>query len=367
MIEVFPVAHSILNPTSLASYIARHYDIGCVAECKFLNRGLNDTFLVETTTDKFILRVYHLNWRTKSDIAYELEVLVYLANKGADVSRPIKRKDGATFDAVIAPEGSRYLALFTFAAGEALDYEDGEEEKSLLYGRSVARIHTLTDSFSSEYKRFELSRDNLIDQPLKEIQPLLSQRSEDWEYLVGFANALSAKIEALDVSNILQKGFCHGDFHGWNAHIDENKQLTFFDFDCCGQGWRVYDIATFFWGARIRDIHTKRCSAFLSGYTEVRSLSEAEIAAIPYFVAIRHIWLIGTLAANGGDLGYGWMDNKYMDYQMKLWRDLESECFRKTTHDIYLSSPTPATISNSTEPSINQIDLSSANNLDSAV
>ena len=148
MIEVFPVAHSILNPTSLASYITRHYDIGWVAECKFLNRGLNDTYLVETTTDKFILRVYHLNWCTESDIAYELEVLVYLANKGADVSLPIKRKDGVTFDTVMAPEGSRYIALFTFAAGEALDYEDGEEEKSLLYGRSVARIHTLTDSFS---------------------------------------------------------------------------------------------------------------------------------------------------------------------------------------------------------------------------
>jgi Ser/Thr protein kinase RdoA (MazF antagonist) len=130
--------------------------------------------------------------------------------------------------------------------------------------------------------------------------------------------------------------FCHGDFHGWNAHVDETQQLTFFDFDCCGKGWRAYDIATFFWGARIRDKHKKRCSNFLRGYTEVRQLSDADLASIPYFVAVRHIWLVGVLAANGSDLGFGWMDDKYMDRQIKLWREMESECFTKTIHETYL-------------------------------
>jgi Ser/Thr protein kinase RdoA (MazF antagonist) len=45
----------------------------------------------------------------------------------------------------------------------------------------------------------------------------------------------------------LEVGSCHGDLHGWNAHIDQNMALTVYDFDCCGVGWRAYDIAVFRW------------------------------------------------------------------------------------------------------------------------
>lgn len=336
MTEPIPTSHSILCTTSLASYAERHYNIGQVSECKFLNLGLNDTYLLKTNGGKFILRVYHLNWRTQSDIAYELDAIAHLAGKGVSVAQAMRRNDTKFFESIVAPEGERPLALFTFANGNPPNYEEQAEENAYLYGMAVARIHAHTESFTSEHQRFDLSLEVLIDQSLKEIESLLSHRPEDWKYLLKFAGKLSGAIQDMHTKGVLEQGFCHGDTHGWNAHIDERQQLTFFDFDCCGKGWREYDVATFFWGARIRDMHKKRCPNFLRGYTEVRQLSDASLASIPYFVAVRHIWLVGVHAAKRGVHGFGWMSDKYIDRQLKLWREMEAECFNKTTDEIYM-------------------------------
>jgi Ser/Thr protein kinase RdoA (MazF antagonist) len=310
MTETILVSHSVLSPTSLASYAERSYDIGCISNCQFLNLGLNDTYLIDTNRGRFILRVYHMNWRTGSDIAYELDALAHLAGRGVSVSQALRRNDGALFKTILAPEGKRFLALFTFANGEPPNYKDREEEEAYLYGKAVARIHAHTESFSCQHDRFDLSLETLVDQSLKEIELLLSKRPEDWRYLLELAKKLSGTIQGIHAKGVLEQGFCHGDFHGWNVHVDEKQQLTFFDFDCCGKGWREYDVATFFWGARLRDKHKKRCPPFLRGYMEVRQFSEASMESIPYFVAIRHIWLVGVHAAKRGVLGFGWMDDQ---------------------------------------------------------
>jgi Ser/Thr protein kinase RdoA (MazF antagonist) len=74
-----------------------------------------------------------------------------------------------------------------------------------------------------------------------------------------------------------------GDFHGWNVHMAQDHMLTVFDFDCCGVGWRAYDIAVLRWGARLRGKEQARWPSFLCGYGEVRRLSDLNIQATPYF------------------------------------------------------------------------------------
>jgi Ser/Thr protein kinase RdoA (MazF antagonist) len=97
---------------------------------------------------------------------------------------------------------------------------------------------------------------------------------------------------------LLQAGFCHGDLHGGNAHRDQAQTQTFFNFDACGMGWRAYDIAVFRWSARLRRKEQERWEAFLRGYTEERSLRTLDIQAVPFFVAIRHVWLLGIHTSN---------------------------------------------------------------------
>jgi Ser/Thr protein kinase RdoA (MazF antagonist) len=324
MTEHFPVTNSILSAQALIARVLPDYDIQPVTKCVFLSPGLNDTYLVNTQDSKYILRVYRIGWRSLTDILYELEALLHLKHKGISVSVPIPKKDGNLVSTVMAPEGLRYIVLFTYAPGKEPSYESEEENKSYIYGKITAKIHTATEDFNSSHPRFSIDLEHLLDKPLRLIRPFLSHRPSDWDYLVALAENMREQVYRSPIGN-LEMGFCHGDFHGWNAHLDQDDLLTFFDFDCCGLGWRAYDIAVFHWSARLRGKDKERWPSFLRGYTEERPLSDIDIQAIPYFVAIRHIWLLGLHADPGPDRGVAYMDDEYFDRGLKFLREWEKE------------------------------------------
>lgn len=88
----FPVTHSIISTRALLTYTQHSYEVGEVIDCRFLNHGLNDTYLLQTLTSKYILRVYRLGWRSLSDLLYELDMLLHLHRKEVPVSFPLVKK-----------------------------------------------------------------------------------------------------------------------------------------------------------------------------------------------------------------------------------------------------------------------------------
>jgi Ser/Thr protein kinase RdoA (MazF antagonist) len=332
MNDRFPVTHSILSVEALITDLLPHYHIETPTDCRFLQPGLNDTFLVKTQTSKYILRVYRKDWRSLDEILYELEVLLHLQRSRISVSVPIARKDGDLVSFVMAPEGLRYIVLFTYALGKQPEYETEKDREAYLYGKAVAKVHTATDTFQSSHQRFTIDLEYLLDTPMRSIEPFLSHRSDDWKYLVMLAEKLKLAIQNLPV-NSLEVGFCHGDFHSGNAHLvggaspleNLNEQITFFDFDCCGMGWRSYDIANFRWNARLNKKDNEMWPSFLRGYTEERHLSELDIQTTRYWVPIRHFWLLGVHTSNGHDWGFGWINDGYFDRALKFFREWETE------------------------------------------
>jgi hypothetical protein len=47
--------------------------------------------------------------------------------------------------------------------------------------------------------------------------------------------------------------------------------------------------------------------------------------AVPLFVLIRHIWLLGLHTANASDWGAGWLNKRYFDRGLKFLRDWEAD------------------------------------------
>lgn len=324
MTTFFPVTHSILSIHALLADVLPNYDIPSPTACMLLQAGLNDTFLVQTHGPSYILRAYRTAWRSLAAIHYEVDVLLHLARAGIPISVPIARKDGTIVGRVMAPEGVRYLVLFTYAPGKEIAYAAEEATDAYLYGKGAAKLHAATDTFHTSHQRFTLDLEHLLAQPLQSIRPLLAHRRTDWEYLVTLAEKLRLHVHALPLES-LEAGFCHGDLHGGNAHRDQAQTLTFFDFDACGMGWRAYDIAVFRWSARLRGKEQERWEAFLRGYTEERPLHTLDIQAVPYFVAIRHFWLLGIHTSNGQDWGFAWMNDHYFDQAVTFLRAWEAE------------------------------------------
>ena len=324
MSQIFPVTDSVLSANGLISEVMSRYNIGVVTECRFLHRGVNDTYRVSADSGKFILRVYRKKWRTRSDIHFELDALLHLHNSEVPVSIPVMRNDGELIGAIQAPEGSRFVVLFTHAEGVEPAYDGDGTRDTNLYARAVARIHAATDDFKTTHQRYSLDFEHLLAKPLQSMEPFLSHRPKDWDYVTGLAHRLRSLFSDLPLA-ALETGFCHGDLHGWNAHINQNSKLTVFDFDCCGFGWHSYDLAVFYWGARIRGKHEERWPSFLCAYQEERQLADVDIQAIPFFVAIRHFWLLGLLTSSTDFCGSGWLNDKYLDGSLKFFRDWEAD------------------------------------------
>ena len=108
------------------------------------------------------------------------------------------------------------------------------------------------DHRKTDNRRFHIDLKHLVDAPLSNIEPHLKYRPQDFEYLKNFGAQMKHRIDSLLSTEPGVYGFCHGDHHGGNVHIDAAGHMTVFDFDCYGHGWRAYDIAVFRWALVLR-------------------------------------------------------------------------------------------------------------------
>jgi len=122
----------------------------------------------------------------------------------------------------------------------------------------------------------------------------------------------------------------HSDFHGDNIFFDSEDNVSVFDFDCFGYGWRVYDIYVFLWSCssskswrrRDKNYRIRLWNSFIKGYTEIRELTNKEQETTIVFVPIRHIWLLGLHTHECNDWGGTWINDEYFNRHilfLKKW------------------------------------------------
>jgi Ser/Thr protein kinase RdoA (MazF antagonist) len=314
------ITHSILSAEALGAEIAQTYPSDTPETCQLLLPSKNDTYLVTTGGHRYIARVYRARWRSWSEISYELELLTHLAAKGIPVSVPIPARDGTLIRPLLAPEGTRYLVLFTYA--KETHFPLTEEEHCYLAGRLLAALHTASDDFVSRQARCRLDLEHLIDRPLTAMCSFLDHRADDWRYLERLAGKLRARVETVAAG--LDWGVCHGDFAGGNIHVAEDRTLTVFDFDFCGPGWRAYDLAAI-QSIAVGPDKTTLWEGFLQGYTEIRRLAPTDLAAVPFFHAIRHLWGMGVQASNVADRGILRLNDGAIDSELSFFRQWEAD------------------------------------------
>ncbi|MEK3808089.1 phosphotransferase [Bacillus sp. FSL H8-0547] len=315
------VRHSLFSNNTIQK-IANSYGVGKIINCSFLTRGLNDTYLVVTENNKYIFRVYRKGWRMKSDILYELDAINYVSDYGISVSKPLRRNDGQWLTEISASEGTRYGVLFHFTKGERPEIN---EENCNIIGKALGELHNATDTFTSQNQRsFELNFTHLLDEPADLIIPNLKSLHIDKEdTFKAIINDLKTYLR--DIDN-LDYGFCHGDFHNFNMHVYA-QNLEVFDFDCCGLGFRAYDVSVFLWNLKqnYSNLESSCSEAFLNGYLSRKNINEKNIDAIKKFVTMRRIWFMGILLRNDDVWGTIWRNKSNFDmFISKLEQEVEN-------------------------------------------
>ena len=308
----FPALHSVLAPDALAALVPDVYGFDTTAEVTFMQRGLNDTYLVKWSDQRAVFRVYRSGWRSVNQIDWELAFIEQVAKGGAEVARPLARKGGGFVGGLNAVEGQRPCALFEFAPGRSPKTNDDE---AALYGLAAANLHNAAEGWAQD-GRFPLDLAHLISEPIARVRPFLTGSPE----LLGKLEAVADRTHTalLALAPELEWGACHGDLHEGNALVDEQGVLRLIDFDCAGPGFRAYDLAVYWWSqaadGKTPEQEAATWKAFLDAYQALRPLAEPDRQALPLFVAARAIWFMGLYAQLAQDYGTTMVSEGFIQY-----------------------------------------------------
>ena len=315
-----------IGPQVLLREVLPLYSIGSKPVCRLHHRGLNQTYLVTSGRDRYVLRVYTPGWRTRNEIEFELDVLEFLRDRGLPVCAPLLTTRARRIVTVQAKDGRRYAALFPYAWGRPAEHTLSREQARKL-GFTVVAIHCALDEFRTRFRRPELNLQFLLDRPLRLVRSFYPDRRPETSYLEKQTEKLKEAIQNLKLPKKAPAfGVCIGDVHGGNAHFSKSGDPALFDFDQCGYGWRAFEIAKFIHASRIRRVSKASISEFQAGYQAVRCFDKAELAAIPHFMSIAAIWQMGIHAsAVGSVLPRSWMNDRWLSERLRQLRDYEKE------------------------------------------
>jgi Ser/Thr protein kinase RdoA (MazF antagonist) len=297
-----------VEPAALAPVVEEAYDLPGPVTCTWIRRGFNDHYLVETTggnrAGKYVLRLYfnHKYWiGSPGDFRFELELLRFVRARGVAVAPPVPRRDGDLLGAVETDAGTRSYALFEFVDGAIRGPLTESQARAL--GRTLAQFHVAADAFRPslpEYRRYHMDLRYLLDQPVELLEALLSEHGRQglMRYRPRLAE-IRARVLALPKADGAY-GVIHGDPHRGNAAVTESGEVTLFDFDHGGFGWRAYDLAVC-WGSLAESVR----EACFRGYEDVRPLSPAARELLPTFRTLNSIWDLGDVLAMRAAWGPG--------------------------------------------------------------
>jgi Ser/Thr protein kinase RdoA (MazF antagonist) len=318
--HLFPITYSTLAPQALVDRVLSCFAVGEVTSCVFWMRGLSDIYLVSTRDSRYVLRVSHAHWRSKAEIEFELQLLEFLHRHHIPVAYPLATYDGKLAIEIKALEGDRYASLFTHAAGQVA-VGDLNKVQSQKLGETVAKLHKTSQNFQCHAARPHLTINYLLDDSLRDLSPFFNNAARD--YLQEAIAHIKEQIHDLPQELPLWS-VCWGDPHSGNVHFTENNDITLFDFDQCGYGWRSFDIAKFLQVTLQAGISPSVRKAFLQGYQTVQPLEEIELKCMQPLMQAAQIWSWAISVKSAIVHNHSKLDHSYFHQRLEHFKMLRS-------------------------------------------
>jgi len=276
-----------------------------------LKHVYNMTFrVVGETSEWYVLRISHPR-RARADVVRsELLWLAALSHEdGLRVPDPLRNKEGE-YVTVLSDAASPQpvlCALFRWIPGRFASRS--------LCPAHLRRVGAFTAHLHDHAASWERPA-GFVRPRVEALDPLHQEREE------GFDAAAAARVvraiarvgtpeDGAVVAAVIQRvwallqelgdrpadfGLIHADLHQWN-YLFRRGEIGVIDFDDCGFGHWLYDLAVTLYCLEDRPDYTALEEAFLAGYRERRSLSSPQEAHLQTFIALRRLqdllWVIG--------------------------------------------------------------------------
>ena len=253
------------------------------------------------------LRLHRPGYHSRHALASELAWMADLRRSGVSVPEPIPTPDGALLVCLETGQAElQYADLIGWIEGEPLGASGQplrrtRAELSALFdkvGREMARLHDAAGRFSApvDFVRPAWNAEGLLGE-----EPFWGRfwdcpglEHEDRDFLARLRARLHGELAAIAPS--LDHGLIHADLVRENILVDDER-VTFIDFDDCGFGFRLFDLATALLRNRGEPDYPTIRQSLLEGYLGVRPLMRAEFQHLPLFLLLRGLTYIGWAGA----------------------------------------------------------------------
>lgn len=293
---------------TVARTALRAWDISANCRLTLLKRRENAVLEVDIL-DKptYVLRVHRRGYHSDAALRSELAWMISLTEQGIPTPRVVPTLSGDILTLVPDPDGARpyQCDLLSWVCGTPLghieerSFGDNEfvERAYRQVGGLAARLHAHGAQWhpGGTFKRHSWDEAGCLSRPgvwghFADLQTLtaserrlLQEAAEVARHRLGAFGKLPNRF-----------GLIHGDLVPENVLLDGNE-CTLIDFDDCGFGWYVAEIATAVFFQLGTPSFAPALHAMIHGYRQVRALDEADLGMLDVMLLLRGMALLGWI------------------------------------------------------------------------
>lgn len=273
-----------------------------VQGAQFISASENAVYQVKGPGGKAALRLHRDGYQNAETIWSELWWTKALANAGVQVPLPLAALNG---DNIVTLPNGQLATMVSWVKGAPFGIYGaplngtGTEQEALFkrIGQAVAHLHNVTDklTFPDTFQRHSWDRDGLLGET-----PFWGQFWEnptltnDERTMVLRARAVAHDQLTVFLENGADFGLIHADILRSNTYIHD-QNVTLIDFDDCGFGFRIYDLATLMSQNEGLENTPALQAAAVAGYRKIRPLSDEAEALLPMFLMLRRFASMGWI------------------------------------------------------------------------
>ncbi len=292
---------------TVAADALKNYGLDETDETKLIVLSENATYLVRNKNSGVadgVLRVSRPGYHDLEELQSEMKWLKQINEyTPLIVANPIPALDGTTVQQVKGTDGNTYFCViceFLTGANPVLDNEEQLVTTFKFLGETTAYLHRQTEIWNGTktLKRINWDFDTIIGK---------NAAWGDWRAYPEITP--EAEVLLNEVEKIIEKrlsrygktstnwGLIHADLRHTNLLID-GDQIKVIDFDDCGFGWHLHDLAAALSLIEDKPFAPKLVNAWLDGYKKVLPFTDTDFEEIDTFIMMRRMQFTAWLASH---------------------------------------------------------------------